>query len=378
MKSKTINLLSINSFSTIPVLRYIIEDLSTIYSISILHCQIVNQPLNIKVNCKEKYIGRFQDGSDFNKQTTLFKIIKYLKTYSQIIFICLKRGQIIFSIDYQIVSFILKNNYLLKIFNTKLIYFQFELVDPLLINFQDRKKIKIIKNYNNYLDLAIFPEINRLKYFCSLSNYKTEKTFIFPNTCKVPSKEHALPPIKLRTLPSGAIVFGHIGNIGPDHYLQDFLNAVDSFVFPNVFFIMVGRTSSTVKKMFDSVKNPNFILIGEVPHSELHNIYPFLSYGLILYKGVDKNFEYCAPNKLYEYWSYGIPVIAHNLPGLVNVINRSFLGRLIDFENNELISLLPYLVHQPLPDKKFIQDYFQKDLSITHYLGQLQTLLKAI
>ncbi len=102
-----------------------------------------------------------------------------------------------------------------------------------------------------------------------------------------------------------------------------------------------------------------------------------IHYGFILYKGVDKNFEFCAPNKLYEYWAYGIPVFAHHLKGLVPVIMPNLLGRTIDFQSNELEALINDLMGMPVPDRKGIQGYFTSHLTLDNYIAPLISKIKS-
>lgn len=347
------------------------EGLNELDSISVVHCTLDSQPLNMSGMVKEKALGTFKSQHDFNRQSQTFKILKYLKIYWEIVKICLLRNQTIISQDYQLISFMLSNNYLLRLFNNKLIYYQFELVDYDRITRAGKKKFRRLKSRIQFLTLAIFPEINRMGYFCKQTNYPIHKCILIPNTCKaLPGVARPLPD-SLRMISKDAIVFGHIGNVGPDHYIKEFLRIVDLTTRPDVYYLMVGRYSEAIRTLLGKVKNPNFIVLDEVPHDQLKAIYPVIDYGLILYKAVDKNFEYCAPNKLYEYWSYGIPVISHKLPGLISVVNKIFLGMTIDFQKNELLPSITDLMDQPKPNRIIIKQWFDDFLSIDLYVKQL-------
>ena len=374
-----INFVSINNFSAIPVLRYVIEDLSNLFCINIIHCKIESQPFNLNVKYKEICVGTFRNTSDFNNQTTVFKIIKYVRIYIELLRICIRRKQIIISQDYQVISIILSNYYLLRPLGNRLIYYQFELFDFDHLSKKDKRMVTRMITNIDMISLAIFPEINRLKYFCDIARYPAERTFIFPNTCNTPQiTKNCERRVEFSHIPKGATVFGHVGNIGPDHYIKEFLKVIDEILDPEVYFVMVGRHSKEIISLFSGVKNSNLIVINELPHSELRRIYPVIDYGLILYKGVDKNFEYCAPNKLYEYWSYGIPVISHKVSGLTGVINDSLLGVTINFESIEFYSTLIRLSKEPKPNKESTQDYFCANLSITSYLNKLRGYILSI
>jgi glycosyltransferase involved in cell wall biosynthesis len=101
----------------------------------------------------------------------------------------------------------------------------------------------------------------------------------------------------------------------------------------NIHFLMIGRFSSEGIRILKNVNNKNFHIVGELSHKELSDYYSFIDIGFILYKGLDLNLEYCAPNKLYEYWSHGVYVIAHPLKGLAEVIKDNKMGILVNLEN---------------------------------------------
>ncbi|NOT76616.1 MAG: glycosyltransferase [Cyclobacteriaceae bacterium] len=350
--------------------------MSEIDEVSIFHYNISSQPLNVSVKYEKKIFGDFKTIAEFNRQSVFFKIKKYVKIYSQIVSICLKKNQIIITPDFQIVSFILSNRYLLGIFKTRLIYHQFELIEDNLISERDTKKLQSIKKYSEHIDLAIFPEENRLHFFCKQTRLSVNNTFLFPNTCRLSVDDEVSDLLKV--IPRGSIVFGHVGNVGSDHYIREFLDAIERCNDKNVFFVMIGRQSKAVEELTRGVRNPNFIVIRELPHAELKKIYPLIHYGLILYKGVDRNYEYCAPNKLYEYWSYGIPVIAHRLTGLINVVSNDILGKLLDFDKNELTDVVHSLGETPIPDRRGLRYYFKENLDIDLHLEKLRNRIQSL
>ena len=366
-----VNFISINNFSTIPVLRYVMEDLAKYARITVVNCVITAQPLNVNAPVSEIAIGRFATSTDFNRQSVIFKVLKYLKIYWYILTLMWHRNQIFVTHDYQVLRILLS----LPFFRSrghKVVYYQFELFDYAKLPQKDRRSIDVIKRNVDHLDLAIFPETHRMQYFCELTGLAIHRTIVIPNSCRVQSTSQVISPL-LSSIPSDAIVFGHIGNVGPDHYIHEFLSAINMIQERNVYFLMVGRYSDKVKDLFKTVSNPNFILIEEVSHKELATIYPRIDYGFILYKGIDRNFEYCAPNKLYEYWAFGIPVFAHKLGGLVDVIKPPLLGSTIDFESGELIPRLKSILSEGKPDREKIQRYFEEHLTIDQYLSHLRT-----
>jgi hypothetical protein len=83
---------------------------------------------------------------------------------------------------------------------------------------------------------------------------------------------------------------------------------------------------------------------------------------------VDVNFEFCAPNQLYEYWSYGIPVVAHQLPGLIPVFDDSLKGKLFDFNTSETIAETATFLQNGNTSKKALQQLFSDTLDVRKQL----------
>ena len=65
--------------------------------------------------------------------------------------------------------------------------------------------------------------------------------------------------------------------------------------------------------------------------------------GILIYKPVrgattsPLNAVYCAPNKLYEYAMYGIPMIGNNVPGLKSSICDNTIGKIFEIMNEDSI-----------------------------------------
>jgi len=170
-------------------------------------------------------------------------------------------------------------------------------------------------------------------------------------------------------------VVGHVGNVGPDHYLDFFFKLMEHCIGSNVYFVMVGNYSQQIIDRLNAINHPQLVLLNAVPHSELAGIYSELDYGLILYKGVDVNFEFCAPNKLYEYWSYGIPVIAHQLQGLVPVFDHPLKGALFNMEGSEAVQRSAGFISQGKPVKSELKKLFKETLDIQQVMQPVKNTI---
>jgi glycosyltransferase involved in cell wall biosynthesis len=181
----------------------------------------------------------------------------------------------------------------------------------------------------------------------------------------------------INSIPKDNKIVGHIGSIGFDHYINNFIIATEILKSDKIKFIFVGKQNAEIKKLANKINTQNIIFIDEVPHSELKDIYSFLDLGFILYKGVDENFEYCAPNKLYEYWAYGVPVIAHKLKGLQSEFNNEDTGALINLENSKEIA---FYIKQYLEDnhREMIKKYYQLNYNMNDFLSRLLKKIKEL
>lgn len=83
-------------------------------------------------------------------------------------------------------------------------------------------------------------------------------------------------------------------------------------------------TASTVK------------LIPPVSHNELPFWTSGATVGALLYEPVNTNQRLCSPNKLWEYSSAGVPIIANNLPFLHETITREGIGWTVNAQANAM------------------------------------------
>lgn len=363
---------SINSFSGIPLCTKIFEnifaDINVSKKIQVHHCEVKGF-----VNYSEKVIVKplrfFESYNLFKTQSSFFKISKYFKvSFRLFVFLFLKRRPVVYTIDANTCTISLLFKGLLFYKKIHVVYHQFEMDIP-----QDKTRIdklifKIFTRVSPTLDLFLVPEKNRLSYFKKLTKLKDENCIVFPNSTEVSEVEKEK---------NNKIVFGHVGAIGNTHYIESFLKAFTKLNREKEL-LLIGRVSDDMLEMISKYALTNVRMINQVPHNELGKYYSMMDFGLILYMPVDLNNIYCAPNKLYEFWSYGIPVIAPLLEGLKDIYSMPFLGKLINMENedsfaNELEACIDNKVNY---SKNDILEYFESHLSIKKHAEILKTKLQ--
>lgn len=104
------------------------------------------------------------------------------------------------------------------------------------------------------------------------------------------------------------------------------------------YFVLMGfdlyKTNAyqELKKIYDKV-----IEIPSIP-APLHlEVTSHASIGLVFYDDFSLNQAFCAPNKIYEYAGFGIPMIANKIPGLENTVGKFQAGECVEFNTKNLL-----------------------------------------
>lgn len=84
-------------------------------------------------------------------------------------------------------------------------------------------------------------------------------------------------------------------------------------------------------------KYPNIEYIGFAKSPKHLNVTSNAYIGLVTYEPQDINCVYCAPNKIWEYAGFGIPMIANNIPGLVYTVGSNKCGICTDTDSEAMI-----------------------------------------
>lgn len=370
---RPVSFITINSFRAIPVTRYIIG-LVPGSSCRVAECHFHGDPIPVE---PENYtaIGTFPNRKAFYAQSLFFKFLKYFRAGHQLLS-SIRTGSVLYLIDFQLLAVLTLFRSVLRIGRSvPVVYHQFELIDPTTLTPLNRIIWSLALRCVVEADLCIFPETNRRDYFCSLAGVPVASTWIMPNTCSAQPVE---PPHHASPFPSNgskSVVVGHIGQLGPDHYYREFADLIRRCTGLPISFLVIGGLSPKVEGEFRSIGNSNLTLLGQIPHEQLAGYYQEIDFGFVLYRGVDLCFEYCAPNKLYEYWSHGIKVIAHPLSGLLPVFSTSVQGSLVDLAASDALETITSILLRGNLDKETLRSLFRDRFAIEHYLPELSRRL---
>jgi glycosyltransferase involved in cell wall biosynthesis len=326
-------------------------------------------------------IAEYNTYQDFRNQATGFKISKYIFIIRTLLSAYREpTRQIIYTNDFQVLYFTLLLRKLYKSSNTIIVYHQFELIEGHKLNKVNALFYNSVLKNAKLIDLAIFPEINRLNYFKKDSSVIKEKTFVLPNSCEPAlSSEKKKHPI-LNQFSNDTFIVMHLGNVGgSQHYYHNFIEAVEKLESnKKVVFIFLGRKNELIEKTIKQKKLSNLFFFDPIPHEDLTQIYPYIDLGVILYKGTSPNYEFCAPNKLYELWSNGIPVIGHQLKGLEPLFDQKEKGILTNFDDISEIAKATIKCTEKEETKNALIQIFKEELSINIYLEEFGMKLKLL
>jgi glycosyltransferase involved in cell wall biosynthesis len=160
----------------------------------------------------------------------------------------------------------------------------------------------------------------------------------------------------LRIIDSGKRIILYQGVVHEQRNLLPFINAINKLKDKYVLVLMTELNSFSKKLLFE---NPEIIHIPWIKAPQHLQITSWASIGLLSYEAKKMgnlsilNALYCAPNKIFEYSGFGIPMLSNDCPSLGPIFNQKEIGEIIDFENTESI------LEAILKIEKFEDDYIE-------------------
>jgi len=111
----------------------------------------------------------------------------------------------------------------------------------------------------------------------------------------------------------------------------------------NIVLVMLGYSflENKLKQLaiYKGVLNKKVFFMQRVPQKELLNYTAGADFGIIPYPAIDLNTKYCTPNKMFEFVSAKVPIIANkDLVTVVNILKKYNIGEFIAFDNEKEIA----------------------------------------
>jgi len=261
-----------------------------------------------------------------------------------------------------------------KFFNIRLFFYlllhKYDLLvsndlDTLLPNFLVSKLKRNLLVYDSHEYFTGVPEIQH-RPFVKLV-WKSIEKIIFPHLVNIITvsdsialqyeREYGIRPVTIRNCSrktDGIIPYsrGKLG-IDPDHFLiimqgaginvdrggEELVEAVS--MTENVSLLIVGSglmLSALKNKVSELNISDRVRFVPKVPWEELIRYTKSVDVGLSLDKNTNMNYQFSLPNKLFDYMSAGIPVIASDLPEVKNILMEYNCGMIIPAVTPKIIS----------------------------------------
>jgi len=102
--------------------------------------------------------------------------------------------------------------------------------------------------------------------------------------------------------------------------------------------VIMGIVDSCVDKSALSSIYPNIIWAGHIPAPKHLEVTRSIDIGVAMYSETSLNNMFCAPNKTFEYTSFGKPVLCNDIPGLVETIGLNDAGTCVNWNSPQDIA----------------------------------------
>lgn len=120
------------------------------------------------------------------------------------------------------------------------------------------------------------------------------------------------------------------GIVTPDRPLDKIADALNSLNDPNIYFLVLGKAGEEYQVELQK-HYPRTVFGGFIPSPQHLLVTQHAKIGIANYDYSCLNNLFCAPNKIYEYAKFGIPMITSNNIGLTETVGVSNAAVCVDF-----------------------------------------------
>ncbi len=141
-------------------------------------------------------------------------------------------------------------------------------------------------------------------------------------------------------LPPDDFIFVYQGWLSPERNLEPMIEAMARQP-ANVRLVVVGYGDHITKLKEIAARSKaaeRIIFYGRVESDDLPELTRLCDVGIIPYRAVDEMHRYCSPNKLFEFISAQVPILASDLPYLRDVIAGHRIGWLGELDSPESVA----------------------------------------
>lgn len=184
---------------------------------------------------------------------------------------------------------------------------------------------------------VVVPEEGRAHIFRAWFNLREtpeilpNKPSYHPRQSKMAVKSEEIQTI-LGSLPDNAKLILYQGIMGRERNLEPLLEAVESLGAPWYFAVQCHNEYARELEPYKA-RYRNFIHIPYLPAPDHLSVTSHAYIGAVTYEHHSLNTEFCAPNKIWEYSGFGLPMIGSDVLGLKYTIERSGCGVCLNFSS---------------------------------------------
>lgn len=199
--------------------------------------------------------------------------------------------------------------------------------------------LKGIRKVIHEAQAVTMPEYNRACIYQVWFDLK-KRPFILPNKPYFLPSTSQIDSLKLKykkyiDLLSYKKVILYQGRIHPERTIEGFVKAAAELGNDWLFVIMGKDQLGLIGKY--KVMNTNLLHIDFIPAPDYFSITSIARIGVLSYSPSRLNTAYCAPNKIYEFGAFGIPMVGNDIPGL-KILEQYHAGAIAD--ENDVESIL--------------------------------------
>lgn len=203
---------------------------------------------------------------------------------------------------------------------------------------RSKMQLKAISKVINTAEAVFMPEYNRTVLYKIWFNLK-QRPIVLPNKPYFYPKKEDIEKLETKYAEMLSIfknkkVILYQGQIAATRDLSNYVKAVKELG-GDYCTVLVGNDHNMVSKY--KAIDENLVHINFIPAPDYLLFTSMAHIGILTYNPNSLNNMYCAPNKIYEYSKYSLPMLGNDIPGLKYAIEPYNAGVIIDEESVESI-----------------------------------------
>ena len=188
--------------------------------------------------------------------------------------------------------------------------------------------------------LVVVPEDTRSDIFQLWWQLK-DKPYVIPNKPYPeefkPQKIDAKQAFRIRhNIPPDRLIILYQGHINSERDLSHLAAACNQMADRVQLVLLGAERDGEVAKL--RVQCPDLVYLGFIGAPDHLEITAVADIGIVQYTKTSLNHLFCAPNKIWEYSKFGIPILGADLPSLRYTVTANRAGKLCNFSDSQSIS----------------------------------------